>query len=167
MGVETTGYSGILCVGPRRGQLATVGRDGCARGREWQQLGQQQQQRRDSIRCVECYVDTATVLRHPQSDRSWRGRRIYWCPFCSSKDYQISNLMNFLIIRKYKFSIQRSLPLWRRLHCCFCCRHSLGGQCGNHNKKYNISTDLLEFKRPICCISGFYNICRKQFALII
>ena len=95
MGVETTGYSGILCVGPRRGQLATVGRDGCARGREWQQLGQQQQQGRDSIRCVECYVDTATVLRHPPVGQVVARPQMpsaLLVFFCS----QVSNLMNFL-----------------------------------------------------------------------
>ena len=65
MGVVTTGYSSILCVGTRRGPLATVGRDGCARGREWQQLGQQRQQGRDPQR-----LDSLCRMLRGHSDRS-------------------------------------------------------------------------------------------------
>ena len=150
MGVETTGYSSILCVGTRRGPLATVGRDGCARGREWQQLGQQRQQGRDPQR-----LDSLCRMLRGHSDRSATppvGQVVarpqdLLVPFLLIK--RLPSLQSDEFLDHTKVQILH-IPLWRRLHCWFCCRHSLGGQCGNHNKKLNFSTDLLEFKRPIC-----------------
>ena len=49
----------------------------------------------DSIRCVECYVDTATVLRHPPVGQVVARPQMpsaLLVFFCS----QVSNLMNFL-----------------------------------------------------------------------
>ena len=134
MGVETTGYSSILCVGPRRGQLATVGRDDCARGREWQQLGQQQQQGRDPQR-----PDSLSRMLRGHSDRSatppgrtgrgaaagaQRSIGVFLLPSLQSDEFLERAILSYKCANSPPWAIQRSLPLCRRLHCCCCRRHS-------------------------------------------
>ena len=113
---------------------ATVGWDGCARGGERQQVGQQQQgrdpQRLASLSVMLHVCDRSATAPVGQAvarpkDLLVPFLLIQRLPSLQSDEFLERAILSYESTNSPPWAIQRSLPLRRRHHCCCCCRHSL------------------------------------------